>query len=163
MPEFNKYLAVGKAEFEAFSGATANSLNNKVKKSLGNEKIDSAIIHVGVNNLLNSSENYSSIVKSIIDIGNTCKKLGTKNIFISSILFSYKIDSSILNFVNKSLYDQCILHGFHFINNNNFDPSNLWSDGLHLNESGKVVLANNFIHFVNSFLCQTHWVPYLKQ
>ena len=34
MPEFNKYLAVGKAELEAFSGATANSLNNEVEKSL---------------------------------------------------------------------------------------------------------------------------------
>ena len=42
--------------------------------------------------------------------------------------------------------------GFGFINNINITSQYLWKDGLHLIESGKVILANNFIHSINNLL-----------
>ena len=37
----------------------------------------------------------------------------------------------------------------------NINIDDLWEDGLHLTEQGKVKLARNFIHILNSF----YWQP----
>ena len=36
-----------------------------------------------------------------------------------------------------------------------FGTKNLFEDGLHLNDDGKVILANNFIYVLNSFSYET--------
>ena len=42
--------------------------------------------------------------------------------------------------------------GLGFIDNRNICMKNLFSDGLHLNDDGKVFLANNFIYVLNRFI-----------
>ena len=42
--------------------------------------------------------------------------------------------------------------GLGFIDNRNICMKNLFSDGLHLNDDGKVLLANNFIYVLNRFI-----------
>ena len=44
------------------------------------------------------------------------------------------------------------LLGLGFIDNRNICMKNLFSDGLHLNDDGKVFLANNFIYVLNRFI-----------
>ena len=45
-------------------------------------------------------------------------------------------------------------YGFHLVDNTKngaVSKKNLWSDGVHLVESGKVIIANNFINDINNF------------
>ena len=39
-----------------------------------------------------------------------------------------------------------------FIDNSNICAENLFEDGLHLNDDGKVILANTFIYVLNTFI-----------
>ena len=43
---------------------------------------------------------------------------------------------------------------FIFVNNDLINHTHLWKYGLHLNENGKVVLANNLMKYINNFLYQ---------
>ena len=46
---------------------------------------------------------------------------------------------------DKSWKQDCIKYGYYFIKNSNIRPDNLWQGGLHLNNSGKGKLMNNFL------------------
>ena len=37
--------------------------------------------------------------------------------------------------------------------------NNVWKDGIHLEESGKVILANNFMYHINNVLGQKLLLP----
>ena len=51
-------------------------------------------------------------------------------------------------------------HGYSFIDHSNVSSENLWQDGLHLNNSGKGVLLNNYVvtlsysYFLDPFFTQ---------
>ena len=49
--------------------------------------------------------------------------------------------------VNNILKRVCKLNGLGFIDNSNICAETLFEDGLHLNDDGKVILANNFVCF----------------
>ena len=46
--------------------------------------------------------------------------------------------------MNNALKFDCIKYGYHFIENSNILPDNLWQDGWHLKNSGKGKLLNSF-------------------
>ena len=46
----------------------------------------------------------------------------------------------------------CIIYGFHFVDNGAVSKCDLWKDDIHLLETGKVIIANNFISSINYFL-----------
>ena len=48
----------------------------------------------------------------------------------------------------------CEENGYFVIDNSNIEIRDFWKDGIHLLESGKTKLAENFIYFLNS----SHWV-----
>ena len=52
--------------------------------------------------------------------------------------------------VNDYLQKICFENRFYFIDNSKIKREHLFRDGLHLLESGKVILANNFIYYLNS-------------
>ena len=54
--------------------------------------------------------------------------------------------------VNDSLREQCILNGFGFISNDNISRTHLWKDGIHLEDLGTNILAGNFVDFLNRFI-----------
>ena len=43
-------------------------------------------------------------------------------------------------------------YGFHLVDNGAVFKEDLWSDSVHLAESGKVIIANNLINGINNFL-----------
>ena len=51
--------------------------------------------------------------------------------------------------VNNVLKCVCKLNVLGFIDNSNICSENLFEDGLHLNDDGKVILANNFLYVFN--------------
>ena len=54
--------------------------------------------------------------------------------------------------VNDILREQCVLNKFGFISNDNRSRTNLWKDGIHLEDSGTDILAGNFDGFLNRFI-----------
>ena len=54
--------------------------------------------------------------------------------------------------MNNILKRVCKLNELGFIDNSNICAENLFEDGLHLHDDGKVVLANNFIYVLNTFI-----------
>ena len=54
--------------------------------------------------------------------------------------------------MNEKLRKICQENGFHFIDNGNISIEHIWTDGVHLLESGKVIIANNLIRHFNNFL-----------
>ena len=54
--------------------------------------------------------------------------------------------------VNNSLREQCILNEFGFISNDNISRTHLWKDAIHLDDLGTNILAGNFVDFLNRFI-----------
>ena len=52
--------------------------------------------------------------------------------------------------VNEYLQKFCLENKFYFIDNSKIKRDHLIRDGLHLLESGKVILGSNFIYYLNS-------------
>ena len=53
--------------------------------------------------------------------------------------------------MNNILKRVCKLNWFEFIGNSNICAENLFEDILHLNDDGKIILANNFTYVLNRF------------
>ena len=107
-----------------------------MESTLQNKNFDDALLHVGVDDLLNdeSQDSAQNLLDNLRQIGLKCKSAGVK---------------------------MCRDNSFVFIDNHNILTSSLFRDGLHLLEVGKCILANNFIDNLNNFLQirQTHPPP----
>ena len=161
--EFNYWLHKGYAQLKSFPGGTSNELLYYVEPTLQNKNFDDALLHVGVNDLLNdeSQDSVQNLLDNLRQIGLKCKSAGVKRVLISGIVVNNKLTSAYISSVNQRISNMCRDNSFVFIDNNNILTSSLFRDGLHLLEVGKRILANNFIDNLNRFLRtrQTHRPP----
>ena len=51
--------------------------------------------------------------------------------------------------LNNPVKVLCQKHGYSSIDNSNVSSENFWQDGLHLNNSGKGILLNNYVVTLN--------------
>ena len=138
---------------KAFSGATAKQLAHYTIPTLEEECPEVVIIHVGVNNLLHKGKvETQKLAGEIVGIGLRCKELNVKDVIISSIVYSTKADVNTIRKVNEEVSLLCKRYGFMYIENNNINRGHLWKDGIHLNEYGTTILANNLIYSLRGFL-----------
>ena len=72
--------------------------------------------------------------------------------FVSGIVYCANVRYETVQNLNKSLYEECMKYGFCFIDNGAVSERDLWKDGIHLIESGRVIVANNLINYLNNFL-----------
>ena len=84
---------------------------------------------------------------------------GIKEVYISGLTFTTKMDPDTQEKVNNLIIKLCEDEGYRFINNGNITGRHLFKDGLHLLESGKCVLANNFISSLDYFLSRYKYHP----
>ena len=93
------------------------------------------------------------IAEWIVKIGRQCKESNINDVFISSLICRAlkRLNDKVVA-VNNILKRVCKLNGSGFIVNSNICAENLFEDGLHLNDDGKVMLANNFIYVLNTFI-----------
>ena len=73
-------------------------------------------------------------------------------IFISSIAYSSKVNPVPVQQLNGLLFDECRRNGFKFVDNGAVSEIDLWTDGIHLIESGKRIIVNNLINSLNYLL-----------
>ena len=112
---------------------------------------DTAGTHVGINDLLNSSskKTVDEICDDTIKIALRCRSHIIATIFISSIASSTKVNLQLIHNLNVLLYNTCTKYGFYYVNNGGVSRCGLWKDGIHLLETGKAIIANNFISSIN--------------
>ena len=118
-------------------------------KEVGKTNQDIIIIHAATNNV--AAKTPEQLSKDVI---NQLKQV-QKNNPEARIVFSSVIrrrDDPALNAkvtkLNKLLEDETVLNGFDMIDNSNIMFSNLWTDGLHINDGGVRKLSGNFSKFI---------------
>ena len=72
--------------------------------------------------------------------------------FVSGIVYCTKVRYEKIQILNKSLYEECMKYGFCVIDNRAVLEKDLWKDGIHLIESGRVIAASDLINYLNNFL-----------
>ena len=146
-------LSTANCKCHFFGGATSKHFYHYIQPTLNekNVKTDIAVLHMGTNDILNAEGDKDLIAESVIDIAKECVQLGVKDVFVSSVTVNTRRSSAFISAVNNILQDKCATHQFHFIDNSNIKKEHLWKDGLHLNQSGKNLLMNNFLRSLNNF------------
>ena len=73
--------------------------------------------------------------------------INVKNMELKVYLFQniFRLHLDFINAVKNALKLDCVKYGYNFIKYSNILPGDLWQDGLHLNNSGKVKLMNKFL------------------
>ena len=152
MEEFNSFVKKGDVYLKAFPGANVNQLNYQTIPIIEGRNYDAAAIHVGINDLLSSNKSVNDICRDIISIGLRCRSNNISKVFISSIAYSSKINTVLMQRLNRALYDECRRNGFTFVDNGAVTENDQWVDGIYLQEGGKHIIANNLINNFNHFL-----------
>ena len=93
-------------------------------------------------------------MSNIQKIVEKCKRVGVRNIFLSSLIYTTRVRLPILEIVHSLISNYCRESACFYIDSKH--QRFLFKDGLHLLESGKKILANNFIVNLNkSFFLDT--------
>ena len=83
-----------------------------------------------------------------MNIVRVCRTNDVNDIYVSGITCRRKYERKISD-INNILFDNQEMNGFIYIDNNDIHYHHIWKDGVHLNNEGIVVLANNFIKALN--------------
>ena len=84
----------------------------------------------------------NQIIRNIQQIYITCTNLN------DTFRVLLRADNSEINYTNESLKVELSTHGYQFLCNGNIILENVCRDGLHLTESGKNLLLENYAHFL---------------
>ena len=155
MGELNRHINDGKVHLKSFPGSKANQLNHHTIPILEEHQYDAAAIHVGINDLLKGMPNnecVDSICNDILEIALRCRNHNIGEVFISSVTNSSKVSNELIQQLSNLLYKKCIEYGYSFINNGAVSKIELWTDRIHLLDSGKTKIVNNLISSFNYFL-----------
>ena len=152
MHNFNKALKNGDAKHLPFSGTTSKQLLQYLDVNLKMYTPDTVLIHAGINDVLNNksqsnTENLLSNIKYMVD--KYCK-FGVKSILISGLVFTTRISLEVLEKIHEKHHTFCFSYGLTYIDNRNIRGVHICQDNLHLLQSGKKILFNNFISYLNS-------------
>ena len=111
-----------------------------------------------MNDLLNdnSQSNVENLMLNIHKIVEKCKRVEVRNIFVFGLVYTTRVILPILERVHSLISYYCRENACFYIDNRNIRGFCLYKDGLHLLESGKKSLANNFIENLNKFFVDTH-------
>ena len=111
-----------------FPGGTSKELLYYVEPTLKNKNLDDALLHVGVNDLLNdqSQDSVQNLLGNLKQISLKCKSAGVKRILISGIVVNNKLTSAYMSSVNQRISNMCRENSFAFIDNNKILTSSLF-------------------------------------
>ena len=156
MKQFNRAFKCERVFSKAFPGAAANHMLHYITPTLIDDQPDTVVIHVGINNLLKRNRKFEEndlirLADEIIQIGLLCKESNVRNILISGLTYTTKVNIKLIRKVNELLKLNCENNNFYYIDNENITKYHLWKDGIHLNNTGTINIANNFLESLNIF------------
>ena len=146
MKELNQYILNGYAYRKTFEGATSNELAHYSVLTLIKDKPDIVIINIGANDLYEMEANH--IYENIMKIVDLCKSYGVNEIFVSGLIFRQSHQQKVSE-VNNFLFLNQVANDYIYIDNEKIGMEHLWNDKIHLNKTGTIILANNFINILN--------------
>ena len=81
-----------------FSGSSSKQMLHYTDIHLKDKSVDTAILHVAVNDLLNdnSQSNVDNLMSNIHKIIEKCKRVGVRNIFVSDFVYTIRVSLPIL-------------------------------------------------------------------
>ena len=103
----NRALTNGRARFKYFHGATSKELLHYIDATLEESNFELAVIHVGVNDILNSNNSVDRLLKIIHSMAEKCKSSVVKKVFISGIVKNNRVNDFTIQEVNRKIYDDC--------------------------------------------------------
>ena len=83
-----------------------------------------------------------------------CRNHNVRNTLLSGLVYSKRVELSVLENLHLKLVEPCLQYGVIYINNRNIYGMHLSQYNLHVLHSGKRTLLNNFISNLN-FLTET--------
>ena len=109
------------------------------------------VIHIGINDIVNNKNylNTDHMLENIKNIALKCKRYGIQKVLISGLLTTNRLAQDVIEEVNKLIKNMCNIEGYCYVNNDNITRANLFKDDLHLLDTGKQILADNFVFTVN--------------
>ena len=139
MNDFNKLIKNRKAKMFNISGVSSRQLLHYMDIHLEGIQVDTVVIHIGVNGLLNYSNQsrIDSLMNKIICMVEKCRIYGVKIIFLSGRDFATRLSLDILIHVHSMISNFCNTNGLYYIDNRNIRTYCLYKDGLHLLNKGK--------------------------
>lgn len=122
-----------------------------VTPRISDEKPETVIIHGGGNDLPVYSDEKTvpllNIANHIINAGLVARKNNVQNVLIGGVttrkgsFLKKRCDA-----LNQILIELCQRHQFAFIDNGAIKDEHLYQDGVHLNEDGTTILADNYLN-----------------
>ena len=93
-------------------------------------------------------ENLEKNLRCVVD---KCHTYGVKGVFISGLIYTTRTEQGlpVLERTPEMIVHFCYRLGVCYVDNRNIRRKDLSKDGLHLVESGKVILANNFLSYLS--------------
>ena len=144
------YLQRCHAKLRSYAGAIEKELKHNIQFPIQIDTPDIAVTHGGSNDVSprQNQEKLTEeeIANEIIRIGSYYQDKGVNEIIISGLIYRKgQYHNSRASKVKDYFQKCCFENRFYFIDN-----PKIKRDGLHLLESGKVILADNFIYCLNS-------------
>ena len=102
-----------------FPGASSRQLLNYMDIHLERIQVDTVVIHIGKNDLLNYSNQsrIDSLMNNIICMFEKCCSYGVMNIFLTRIVFRTRVSLDILIQVHNMISNFCNTSGLYYIDN----------------------------------------------
>ena len=131
--EFNSWLRNRKAQILNFPGSLSKQVPYYIDIHLEDKSIDTVILHVGVNDVLNnnSQSNVDNLMSHIHKIIEKCKRVEVRNIFVSGLVYTTRVSLPILERVHILNSNYCRENACFYIDNRNIRRFCLYKDGLH--------------------------------
>ena len=144
-----------------YPGNTAEEISHNSILPLNNIRPEQVVIVAGTNDISRGQRdktvNEYKVVDNILSIARRAKAVGTKKVFISSILVRWGYNTkNIIVRVNNLLENMCREEGFLFLDHSDITTRHICHDGLHPNDFGYVILKMNILkcfYSFNPFLC----------
>ena len=157
----NCSLNNGSARFKYFPGATSKDLLHYVDATLQDNLFKVAVIYIGIIDTVNNknSLNTDHMLENIKNIARKYKRYGIQKVLILGLLTTNRLAQDVIEEVDKLIKIMCNIEGYCYVNNN-ITRANLFKDSLHLLDTGKQILADNFAFNVNrNFLMSRTFHP----
>ena len=154
-------------QFKIFPGCNSKELYHYFDPTLENGNFGNAIIHVGMNDINNRDSSKSlKLLENLRKFAEKYFSYGIENVFNSSVVYNKRSSGYFLEPVNAQIAKFCKENNYGFIDHSNINSRHLYDDGLHLLESGNIILANNVINCLNTFFPQplshpNRWLIYV--
>ena len=130
-----------------------------MKQNLQHEYYDSAIVHIGGNDLqdLYHPDLIPKLAKEIIETGLICRGKGAEAVFIAGVTVrKWEYTWERCRLLNNELRELCLENNFIFIDNSNINYVDHLGDEVHLNDEGSQNLANNYLGCLyKAFSCKS--------